>query len=274
MHSRLLPVLTALSLGCELLGSSGATPSLSPTLALGGSALVSAPSAREVAAWYCPEIIGDPITRALCAVTVGPKPQPYQMQFHFELRYKVDNPNGFPIPATEILAALEVFKGKDAAELGAVCVVLCGEGDVQCTGEPGQNSCKADGNEITSIDDFANRLPGLLIATVDAAINGDLDNLARRMIPATTKGFEIRARFSLGLEAMLDILIKVAPQLVDKFLNNQPLNLEIPYMVRGTLWFEIPLLGRVALGYGAFEDVWVIDAENAISTTAAAATDG
>ncbi|MBT9558080.1 MAG: hypothetical protein IV100_18750 [Myxococcales bacterium] len=257
----LLPAL----LSCELLGGSSSTLPLNPSLLFDDAALVSAPSAREVAAWYCPEIIGDPITRLACAATIGVKPQPYEMQFHFELRYQVDNPNNFPIPTTEMLAAIEVFKGRDIAELGAVCVVFCGEGDIQCTGEPGENSCKADGNEITSINDVVNRLPGLLLLTLDAAINGTLDNLAQRLIPATTEGFEIRIRFSLGLEAMLDILIEAAKGLVDQFMADRPLQLEIPYSVKGTIWFEIPLLGRVAIGYGAYENVWIIDAEDSIS---------
>ena len=265
MPLRALPVLL-LALGCELLANASGSPiPLTPALDFGGAALVSAPSAREVAAWYCPELHNDPVTAFACEQTIGPKPREDQMQFHFELRYAIDNPNSFPIPTTEMLAAVDVFEGRDNAELGAVCVVFCAEGDFACTGEPGATSCKADSNDIESIDDVINRLPGLIFLTLDAAINGTLDNLAQRLIPARADAFEIRVRFSLGLNAMLDILFKVVPQVVDKFLNNQPLNIEIPYAVHGTIWFEIPILGRVALGYPLFRDVWVIDADTALT---------
>lgn len=35
-------------------------------------------------------------------------------------------------------------------------------------------------------------------------------------------------------------------------------------MVRGTLWFEVPIIGRIAIGYGALKDVWRIGADGII----------
>lgn len=267
MTTRLSLLLLPLVSACELFSSGvGQTVPVEPTLGLDSSALVAAPTAREIAAWYCPQIYGDPITSALCAATIGPVPPQHRMQFHFELRYLIDNPNTIPIPTTEILAALEVFRGRDIMELGAVCAVLCNEGDTACTGEPGANSCKADGNEITSFEDVLTKsVPNLLLLTLDAAINGDLDNLARRLIPAGAKHFEVRVRFSLGVDAMLEILGKTVNQLVDDALANRPFEVEIPYSVRGTIWFDIPIIGRVALGYGAFEDVWVVGADGIVA---------
>ncbi len=267
MSARRSLLLVPLFSACELLSSAGGVAAIpvAPTLALDESALVAAPTAREIAAWYCPQIHGDPITRALCQSTIGPVPPQHRMQFHFELRYLIDNPNEIPIPTTEILAALEVFKGREIMELGAVCAVLCNEGDTACTGAPGENSCKADGNEITSFEDVLTKsLPNLLVLTLDAAINGDLDNLAKRLIPAGAKNFEVRVRFSLGVDAMLEILGKTVDQLVDDALSNRPLELEIPYSVRGTIWFDVPIIGRVALGYGAFEDVWRVGVDGIV----------
>lgn len=208
MIRRSLLPLVPFAAACELFSSAaGSSIPLEPTLALGGSALVAAPTAREIAAWYCPQLHNDPITGAACELTIGPVPAQHRMQFHFELRYLLDNPNEFPVPTTEILAALEVFEGRDIMELGAVCAVLCNPGDAACTGEPGANSCKSDANDITSLEDVLTQsVPNLLLMTTEAAINGDLDNLSKRLIPAGAKNFEVRVRFSLGIDAMLEIL--------------------------------------------------------------------
>lgn len=244
---------------CELINKAveAAPQVFDPKLDLADSALVAYPNAMQIAAWYCPEVIPDP-TGILCS-PLGPRPQKHEMQFHFELRYLIDNPNNFPVPTTEILAAINVFEGRQTAELGAVCTVLCNEGDFACTGAPGENSCKSDVNDIESIDDLKDRLGGLLILTVDAAINGDLENLLVRSIPAGAERFEVRVRFSLGIDAMIDIMATLVDQLVNDLLAGKGIQFEIPYSVRGTLWFEAPLLGRIALGYGPFKDTWVIE---------------
>ena len=245
---------------CELLNNTTQSPipqAFDPNVELAETALVAAPTATQIAAYYCPQIYSGNIALALaCDTLIGPVPQPHEMQFHFELRYEIDNPNSFPIPTTEILAAINVFETKN---LGAVCAQLCAEGDVECTGAPGENSCKASAADIQDMDDVANRIIDLLILTVDAALNGELDNLAQRLIPAGAEKYEVRVRFSLGIDAMVEIMGHFVEQLVSKFYNNEKLTFEIPYSVYGTLWFEVPILGRVALEYGPFDDVWVIE---------------
>ncbi len=230
-----------------------------PEVELAETTLIAAPSVQQIAAYYCPELNPDPITATACSVAVGPPPAEHQMQFHFELRYSVNNPNEFPVPTTEILAAIDVFRGSDNVELGAVCTVLCNPGDVACTGEPGENSCKSDEADIETIEDVENRIIDLLFLTIDAAINGELENLAVRMIPAGAKNFEVRVRFSLGLNAMIDIMRHLVDQLVDDVLKGNDLSFEIPFSVHGSLWFDLPILGRVALGYGPFDDVWILE---------------
>ncbi len=245
-------------LSCEALDSVASQveaelPAVEVTLA--DTTLVSAPSLTQIAAWYCPQT--DP-TGLLCA-TLGPPPQTHEMQFHFELVYQVDNPNEFPIPTTELLTAIQVFEGGQQATLGAICTVLCAEGDVTCTGAPGANSCQSDEADIETLDDLEGRLEGLLHLTVDAAINGELDNLAVRSIPAGSENFEVRIRFSLGVDAMIDLLSTLSDELVSDIIAGQPVQIEIPYSVHGTLWFEAPVLGRIAVHYGPFEDVWLLE---------------
>ena len=135
---------------------------------------------------------------------------------------------------------------------------MCNPDDVACTGDPGENSCKSDEADIETIDDLKDRVLDLLILTVDAAINGELDNLAQRLIPAGSEKFEVRVRFSLGVDAMIDIMAHLVDQLVSDVLKGADVAFEIPFSVRGSLWFEAPLLGRVALGYGPFSDIWIL----------------
>ncbi|MEC8023004.1 MAG: hypothetical protein VX223_03670, partial [Myxococcota bacterium] len=121
--------------------------------------------------------------------------------------------------------------------------------------------CVSDRADTISVEDIQDRLIGLLELSVDAAINGELDNVSQRVIPAGTENFEIRVRFSLGADAMEDILGTVLRRLVvePSDLLAGDLQIDIPFTVSGSLWFEVPIIGRVALGYGPFTDVWSVE---------------
>lgn len=260
-------VLPMSMVSCELLNQAaqaGGTDALKPQLALGEISLTASPTATDVAAWYCPDIIPDVIgvpSHVLCAAIphIGPKPPEHRMQFHFEIKYLLDNPNNFPVPTTEILAAIEVFKGRDAAELGAVCVTLCNPDDFACNGEPGANDCKDDINDIETIDDLKQAAVIALITLATDAATGNVENRLRREIPAGAKNFEVNVRFSLGLNAMIDIMRTFVDQFVESMYKGGAIAFEIPVSVRGTLWFEVPYLGRIALPYGPLEDTWVLE---------------
>lgn len=255
-----------LTVGCELLNVAATQlegPELGyrvPELQLSEATLVAYPSGQDIAAFYCEDIV--PFPANLGCAALGPIPSERQMQFHFELQYLVDNPNPtVSIPTTEILASIRLFEGTESAELGAVCVALCNEGDLSCTGQPGENSCVSDRSDTISVEDIQDRLIGLLELSVDAAINGELDNVSQRVIPAGTENFEIRVRFSLGADAMEDILGTVLRRLVVEPIDllAGDLQIDIPFTVSGSLWFEVPIIGRVALGYGPFTDVWSVE---------------
>ena len=243
--------------GCEVLNEA-AQEAITETsmidVTLADTILVSSPTATEIAAWYCPQY--DP-TGFLCDPLSSP-PAEHELQFHFELVYHVSNPNEFPIPTTELLTAIELVEGAQQSQLGAVCTVLCAEGEPACNGAPGANSCQSSDSDIESLDDLANRVDGLLYLTIDSALTGDLDNLAIRNIPSGAENYEVRVRFSLGVAAMLDILSVLTDELAEDFLAGKDVAFDIPYSVHGTLWFEAPLLGRVAVNYGPFDDVWTL----------------
>lgn len=69
---------------------------------------------------------------------------------------------------------------------------------------------------------------------------------------------EAHIAFDLDIDAMLSILETLLEDAVDAFLAGDPVALVIPYTVDGTLFFDIPKLGREALGFGPFEDEWKV----------------
>lgn len=69
---------------------------------------------------------------------------------------------------------------------------------------------------------------------------------------------EAHIGFDLEIDAMLSILEKLFEKAVDDLLAGDPVRFVIPYEVEGTLFFDIPKLGRKALGFGPFDDKWKI----------------
>lgn len=267
MISRMIFCIATLGLaitGCELFPGAAETlggQAVAPTVEMTQAALVTSPTTTEIAAFYCDDYIPDP-TGLLCS-PLGPTPKRSDLRFDFELVFQVDNPNNFPIPTTEILAAIDVFPGTQAASaLGAVCTVLCDPADEKCDGTPGETGCQDSAEDIETIEDVKHRVTELLIMTAEAVIKQDteeLENLWVRTIPAGSDKFEIRVRFSLGIDPMLDLITVFAEQLVNKAIKGEEVVLDIDYAVHGSLWMEVPILGRVAVKYGPLAGNWVLD---------------
>lgn len=70
---------------------------------------------------------------------------------------------------------------------------------------------------------------------------------------------EARIRFDLGLDPMLKVLDGVLGDSTDQLLGGNSPSFDIPYDARGSLFFDIPILGRHALGYGPLGGVWSLD---------------
>ena len=87
-------------------GSTG--PVSPPSVTFSGATMVQAPSQRQLAAYYCPEIVSAPLGSAgmLCQGLFGPRPNLNDMVVAFDLRFRVSNPNRVPVPLASVLAAL------------------------------------------------------------------------------------------------------------------------------------------------------------------------
>jgi hypothetical protein len=70
---------------------------------------------------------------------------------------------------------------------------------------------------------------------------------------------ESRVRFDLGVDAITNILSEVAADSIDALSEGELPSFDIPYSVEGTLFFDVPVLGRFALSFGPFSSTWSLD---------------
>lgn len=253
--------------GCEFLQQASQVVEQSqvqavlPTVAYQDATLVQSPSQHQLSAYYCPIVVPDvliPGSAALaCNVAFGAPPAPSQMTVAFELRFLVKNPNHFPIPLAEVLTAALVFPDKTAQSLGAACVSFCGADQPGCTGAPGPDSCRAKSTDIKTLDDFKNAAANLLIVTGLTMIAGEKPSFLMPQVVADSE-IIVKLRFSFGPDALLGVLQQVASQSYEQLKSGQDIVFSIPYRLQGTAWFDVGSLGRVALGWGPADGVWVL----------------
>lgn len=242
----------ATQLGCEALGELGVQV---PEAAINRVDLLSAPSAEELAFYGCGEALGE----GTCATFGVNSPPKKQLQFSFDLVFDVSNPNlDIPIPMVETLLGFTAF---DTANLGSVCVSFCDPGDESC--QPTQNAdgaCNVD--ESQDVDEPTDLIPTvdeLVLLAEDVAAEGleGLDNDAWRVIEPGT-ATEAHIVFDLGIDPMLQISDELLLQAVDQVLLGEQIQLDVPYTVEGTLFFDVPTLNKYAVGFGPFDDDWRI----------------
>lgn len=237
---------------------------LMPTVGYQNAVLVQAPSKAMMAAYYCPQVVPDiaisGTAALLCKQVFGPPPLPAQMVVSYDLMFKVKNPNHFPIPVAELLAAALVFPDKTNQSLGAACIAFCGADQPGCTGMPGPGACQSKSTDIKSLDDFKAAAVNFLIASGIAALAGEKPSF---VMPKVVQDAEINltARFSFGPEALLQVLYQIAKQSYQQLQDRKPIEFVIPYRLEGSVWFDVGSLGRVAVGYGPAAGTWTIPAE-------------
>ncbi len=254
--------------GCPLVSGdggdgSGATLPVMPGAELRAVDLTERPSYEMLGAFYCHDFAsGNVLAEIGCETAFGAAPARQSLTFGFTTTFELSNDNDFPIPLLEMLLALDVFEGTGQAALGAVCVSFCEDpesGDCEMPDEP----CKAPDNEVDGIEDFVPTIDDLIDVAV-GAINGedplgDFDsNLGLRFIPA--KGnTETAVRFELDLDAMLGLVSELLDQSSSELLRGQTPTFDIPFSAQGSLFFDLPILGRNALGYGPLDGAWSLD---------------
>ncbi len=265
-----------------------------PTALYRGLTLMDRPTNDQLGAWFCLELIPDPVIFSKqdgCeAVGFDLAPAKEDLKFSFDVVFDLGNPNTFPVPMVELLLALEVFQGADQAELGAVCVSFCDPEAGTCP-EQGEEACRPADQEIRSLEDFV-PTTDQLIEIARKAITGELfedENLQFRYIDgrgetacgaeeppqdrnceATTNDagescwvcdgeLEAHIRFDLGIDATLEVLGVVAEDSVTELLQGNEPSFDIPYSALGTVFFDVPVLGRFGIEFGPVEGTFSLD---------------
>ena len=241
---------------------------LLPTVTYEDAILVEAPSQRMMASWFCPIVVPDPLgipgtARLACHQVFGPPPGIAQMRVSFDLRFRIKNPNKFPIPVAELLTAALVFPDKTQQSLGAACVVFCGASQPGCNGQPGPQSCRQRTGDIKTLDDFQNAVGNFLISSGLILLAGGQPSF---QLPEVVQDSElvITARFSFGPDALLGVLKQVAQQAWELLKAGKEIVFQIPYRLEGTVWLDVGSLGRVQVGFGPAAGVWVLPTDKIV----------
>ena len=244
----------AASTGCDQLLNQlpGATPELAPEVRVGTLQLRHGPTVGELAAYYCPRVIDDPLVAVGCAVALGAPPPKAHLAFEFGITLNMHNPNDVPVPTADVLLALTLFEGRDAEALGAICVSLCGTDNPECDGTPRPGACEARQDDIFTIEDFIASIPGLI---ADIASGRAEEELKKSTILAGGD-VSLDLGFVLGIDQALGVFEKTARAYVEDELDGRQGSLAIPVSAEGTVFFDLPVLGRLGVGYGPFGTTW------------------
>lgn len=243
-------------LGCgllDLIDQPGSTTP--PKVTASALELRQRPTIYQLAQYYCPQVVSDAVVRATCSLVLGPPPPTSALGFSFGLKLTLENPNQIPIPALDVLLALTLFDGQQAEALGAVCLSMCGANDPGCDGRPKAGACESTQPTITKLQDVQARVPGLIS---DVLSGKALDELRKSTIPAGGNVL-IDLTFQLGLDQALRVFQKTALLYVQDLLAGRNAQLMVPVAAHGTVFFDLPVLGRFGVGYGPLRSTWVID---------------
>jgi len=217
-----------------------------------GIDLIDRPSARELARYGCYEYV--PAGDNLCSFAGLNRVNKKNLLFSFDIVFDLSNNNEkIPIPLVEILLATTVFDGEN---LGAVCISFCDPESEECESETNaEGACDAEGaEEIKSAADIVPTVDELQELAKDVA-TGEFDNSEFRTIPAQGE-VEAHIQFDFNIDTMIGLMEHIFLDLGEDILDGRNLSVTIPYSMDGTLFFNIPSMGRHAIGFGPVEDKW------------------
>lgn len=255
----LLPALSTLPLlaliGCDILSEVVKTDVKAPKAALNRVEKTHGPTTDQTLAWTCFELMADD---NLCRLAGwDSKPSDAAMLMSFDLVFDLENNNtDIPIPLIEILLGVTVMEDDN---LGAICISFCDPDAGECVPSANaEGACEVD-EETTDVKEPADLIPTVddLVGLAEAVAEGDVDNGDFRWIPPG-ESVEGHVQFDLAVDTTYHLMETLLLDAVDDALAGRRVVLEVPYSVDGTLFFDVPELGRYAIGFGPFSDVWPI----------------
>ncbi|MEZ4234782.1 MAG: hypothetical protein R3F59_01175 [Myxococcota bacterium] len=214
--------------------------------------LVKNPSVDQLLGYGCDQLFGS-LTCGSVGLSAPPRKQ---LQFSFDLVFDLHNPNdSVPVPLVDLLLGFTVF---DGANLGAACLSFCDPNDEGCVATSlAVDACTGDAQTVDDPGDLVPTIDDLFALAEDVAA-GDLENTAWRTIPARSD-LEAHVQFDLDIDTMLGLADDLLFAAVDDALSGRKVQLDIPYTADGTLFFDVPELGRKGVGFGPFADDWILE---------------
>lgn len=251
----LLPLAALALSGCDLLTEVAKSTDVSaPEASLNRVEQTDGPTNEQSLSWICYEFLSD----TTCQLAGwDSQPSDAAMRLSFDLVFDLNNPNDtIPIPLVEILLGINVI---DNTNLGSVCISFCDPDDATC--EPGVNvegACEVD-DETVDVKEPQDLIPTVddLVGLAEAIAEGEVDNSDFRVIPPG-ETMEGHVQFNLEIGTTYRLMENVVNDAIDDFIARRAVQVDIPYTVDGSLFFDVPELGRYAVGFGPFSDSWPV----------------
>lgn len=267
---RLAALVAALALpgaGCSELSQLGLLPNGSNPSGLGQPPppprvttsqlrLVEAPTAQQLAAYYCAQQLQQqfqlPLGLPSPCLAFGPVPTREQLRFSVAMDATFHNDSALPLPMAEALVAFTAFpQATGQRNLGAVCLTLCASGDSCPQNAP--NACRQRTGDIRTLDDFGAAATNFLFAL--ATGQERLENLRVRTIPPNGDA-QVTFRLGLDPDAALALLGTVSQDALRQLQQGQQPRFVIPYRFEGTVWVEVEHFGRFAASIPPVTGQW------------------
>lgn len=252
LFGRLLLAGVAFStVGCERILEDLADGVDAPEAALNRVDLHHAPTVMELASWQCLDAF-DSFTCGLA--DLDDKPRTKDLTYSFDLVFDLTNPNdAIPIPLVEALLGMSVY---EAQNLGSVCISFCDPDEEDCSpARNAEDACRAD--EADDVKEPEDLLPTVedLVGITEGVLEDGLDNGDWRWIEGGDT-VEATVRFDLFADTMLELTDEVITDVVSDVLDGREPEVDIPYAADGTVFFDVPELGRKGIGFGPAENSW------------------
>ena len=129
---------------------------------------------------------------------------------------------------------------------------MCGGNDPSCTGQPKPGACTATNGGIRTASDFVRAIPGLIVGLA----NGSLVNELRKSLIPAGGDVHLNLAFPLGIDQALRVIQNVIQPIVENLLRQQRNSLEIPVAAEGTVFVNLPVIGRLGVPFGPIQSVW------------------
>lgn len=214
--------------------------------------LVRYPGVRQLGSWACLEALGD---GACGLIPYYQRPSEAQLQFQFAVTFRIQNPNRVPVPTTELLVALHLWPDRNLpnSHLAGICTTLCEPGDADCPIPLGQ-ACVDRYDDVQDLATLlAAALKGALILIMEAVNGQPVGGMWEAWTIPPSETVDLTFTFSIGIRPMLELIYAmVTSDVLVGILTSGSGSIDIPYAFAGKLWFQVPYLGRVAIGLGPF----------------------